>query len=326
MNRTEATLHDVAAKVGVSTRTVSRVVNGEDGFSAATEARVRSAIAELGYRPNLLARGLITKRSMTIALVGGNMTDPYFPELAEGAHQAAAQAGLTTVFAATGCDLDRQHQVLESLRSRAVDGIILFPADGPIEPVRRMVDEGLNVVAINPGEIDMAVSSISSNITAGARAAVQHLRSRGRQRIAFLANISRYSKRRETGYRAVIKPEAPRIVKADPTAEGGLTGTREILTRWPDVDGIFAYNDVMAVAALHALDTAGRRVPEDVAVVGFDNIGLSAHLKPPLTTVDLDQMTLGRLAVELLVEAIDDPDAGPRQVTHPARLEIRSSS
>ena len=326
MANSGSTLHDVAAKVGVSTRTVSRVVNREGGFSADTEARVRAAIDELGYRPNLLARGLITKRSMTIGLVGGALTDPFFPELAEGVHEAASAAGLTTLLAATDGSIDRQHRIVESLRSRAVDGIILFPAAGRIEPVRLLADDGLNVVAINPATTDPNVASISSNIVAGARAAVEHLRARGRRRIAFLGNGDPHSTRRETGYREAVAPNEARIVNAEPTADGGLIGTHEILARWPDVDGIFAHNDLMAMAALRALEAGGRTVPHDVAVVGFDNIGLSAHLRPPLTTVDLDQAQLGRLAVELLVDAIDDPGSPARQVTHPAHLEIRSSS
>ncbi len=326
MSRSESTLHDVAARVGVSTRTVSRVVNGEGGFSTATGARVKAAIDELGYRPNLLARSLITKRSMTIGLVGGSMTDPFFPELAEGVHEAASTVGLTTLFAATDDSVDRQHQVVESLRSRAVDGIILFPAGGLIEPIRILADDGLNVVAINPAETSVAVSSISSDITGGARTAIAHLRSRGRRRIAFLGSDSPYSTRREAGYREAAADDEPLVAKANPTADGGMIGAQEILDRWPRVDAIFAYNDLMAMAALRVLEAAGRSVPDDVAVVGFDNIGLSAHLKPPLTTVDLDQRNLGRLAVELLAEAIDTPERISRQVTHPARLVIRASS
>lgn len=326
MSRSESTLHDVAARVGVSTRTVSRVVNGEGGFSTATEARVRAAIDELGYRPNLLARSLITKRSMTIGLVGGAMTDPFFPELAEGVHEAASSLALTTLFAATDDRVDRQHQVVESLRSRAVDGIIVFPAGSLIEPIRRLVDDGLNVVAINPIETSDTVPSISSDITGGARTAIAHLQSRGRRRIAFLGSDSEHSIRRESGYREALGDDEPLVAKANPNADGGLIGAQEILDRWPDADAIFAYNDLMAMAALRVLEAAGRTVPDDVAVVGFDNIGLSAHLKPPLTTVDLDQRNLGRLAVELLVETIDAPEKSPRHVTHPARLVIRASS
>ena len=327
MTRSESTLHDVAARVGVSTRTVSRVVNGEGGFSAATEAKVRAAIAELGYRPNLVARSLITRRSMTIALVGGSMTDPFFPEVAAGVHELAWQSGLTTLFAATDDDPERQHQVIESLRSRAVDGIVLFPAHGRLEPIRRAVDDGLNVVVINPPATNDAINSVSSEITKGAQVAVEHLRSRGRRRIAFLGNGRSHSLQRERGYRLALgSNNEPLIVEAEPTAEGGAVGTRELLRRWPDLDAIFTYNDLMAVAALRELSATGRSVPGDVAVVGFDNIGLSAYVNPPLTTVDLDQVGLGRCAVELLLERFEDRDTRPRQINHPVRLEIRAST
>ncbi len=326
MATTKSTLHDVAARVGVSTRTVSRVVNGEGGFSAATEARVRAAISELGYRPDLVARSLVTRRTQTIGLVGGAMTDPFFPEVAEGVHEAASQRGLTMLFAATDDRIERQGEIIDSLRSRSVDGIILFPAEGGVEPLLPLVQQGLRLVAINPATTDDRINSISSAIEAGARTAVDHLRSGGCRRIVFIGNAGASSVRRELGYREAAGQAEPRIVEVEPTADGGRRGTQEALERWPDIDGIFAYNDLVAMAALRVLDEADRAVPDDIAVIGFDNIGLSAHLKPPLSTVDLDQGGLGRRAVELLTAAIEEPDGPARQLVHPTTLEVRSST
>ncbi len=322
----QPTLHDVARLVGVSTRTVSRVVNDEGGFSAATGARVRAAIEELDYRPNLLARGLITRRTMTIGLVGGSMTDPFFPELAEGVQRAAWDSNLITLFAATDDDHRRQQQVIDSLRSRAVDGIIVVPAQGAADAIQPAVDDGLNAVVINPAAASPLINSINSDIEAGARQAVEHLLSRGRRTVAFLGNARPSSIKRERGYRRAIGARPPLIVETVATAEGAVTGTAQILAQWPYVDAIFVYNDVMAMATLAALNSANRSVPDDVAVVGFDNIGLTAHLNPPLTTVDLHQEALGRAAVELLVSTIDDPQQPTRQISHPVELVVRSST
>jgi len=325
--RTETTLHDVAARVGVSTRTVSRVVNREGGFSNATEAKVRAAIDELGYRPNLLARGLITRQTKTIGLIGGSMLDPFFPELAEGVQQAGQALGLTMFFASSNDDFERQARSVESLVSRAVDGIIIFPVRGELEPLRWAIDSGVNLVAVNPRHNDPSVSSISSDITAGARLAVEHLKQRGRTRIAYLGNKSPSSSQREQGFRDSIGPNAePIIHKVNPTAEDAVRGALTLVERWPDIDSLFTYNDVMAMGAMRALASTNRSIPGDVAVVGFDNIGLSAHVNPSLTTIDLHQATVGRTAVGMLRDIIDSPEGPTRQVVQPVQLVVREST
>ncbi len=328
MTKPETTLHDVAAKVGVSTRTVSRVVNGEGGFSSATEAKVKSAIDELGYRPNLLARSLITKRTGTIGLIGGSMLDPFFPELAEGVQRAGRDRNLTLFFAASDDDPTQQQRALDSLIGRAVDGIIIFPVRADLDPIRNIVRQGVNVVAVNPPTQDSEISSISSDLLGGAMLAVEHLQRQGRQRIAFLGNQSPHSFNREHGYLQALKGPAgtshePLIHDVVPTAAGAVEGTKALLERWPDVDAIFTYNDVMAMAAIGQLQNSGYSVPDNVAVVGFDNIGLSGLTNPPLTTIDLKQMDVGRTAVEMLDAMINDDNHAVRQVLQPVELVVR---
>ena len=319
-----ATLHDVAARVGVSTRTVSRVVNGEGGFSDATEARVKAAIDELGYRPNLLARGLITKRTNTIGLVGGSMLDPFFPELAEGVEQAGQELGLTLFFAATSEDRERQERVLDSLVSRGVDGIIVFPVNGDPAPIRKL--RNVPVVVINPATQDPTISSVSSDIVGGAMLAVEHLQGQGRRQIVFLGNASPHSSQREQGYSHALRGESLRIHNIEPTAEAAMAGIDAMIERWPDVDALFTYNDVMAMAAIRRLQALGRTVPDDVAVVGFDNIGLSAYTNPPLTTIDLQQTTVGRTAVAMLNDLMNDPSQPVQHTLQGVELVVRESS
>ncbi|MEO0494045.1 MAG: LacI family DNA-binding transcriptional regulator [Actinomycetota bacterium] len=324
MAKRDATLHDVAALVGVSPRTVSRVVNGEGGFSAATEAKVRAAIEKLGYRPNLLARGLIRGRSGAIALVGPTMTDPFFPELAEGVQQAAREQKLTMFMASTDADLDHQRTVIETLHAYAIDGAIVFPVRESDTQLAQLAASGFRMITIDlPVAIENA-PNIRSDIEDGARQAVTHLVEQGRRRIAFVDGSHGPGGRRLFGFRGVVGAHAP-TSHAAPTAAGGMEAMRDLLERVPDLDGVFAYNDLMAIGALRVLAETGRRVPDDVAVVGFDDISFSAIINPALTTVRLDRARIGREAVAQVV-ALTEGEWVPPETWIPVELVVRESA
>lgn len=324
MSKRDATLHDVAKVVGVSPRTVSRVVNNEGGFSEKTEARVRQAIAELGYRPNLLARGLIRGRSATIALVGPTMTDPFFPELAEGVQRAAADHGLTLFMASSAADGEQQGAMLETLASYAIEGAIVFPIDETDDQLETLARSGLDLVTIDRARGVPGAPNIRSDIEAGARRAVQHLRDRGCGHIAFLDGSHTLNGRRRTGYQTVVGDDMT-TARVDNTAEGGMRAMARILDLAPDVDGVFAYNDLMAIGALRVLGERGIRVPDDVAVVGFDDISVSAMLYPALTTVRLDRARIGREAVDQIVALTNDEPVAPETLI-PVELVVRESA
>lgn len=324
MSKRDATLHDVARAVGVSPRTVSRVVNREGGFSANTEARVREAITALGYRPNLLARGLIQGRSGTLALIGPTMTDPFFPELAEGVQRAARAHGLTMFLASTDGDPEQQRDVLDRLQQYAVDGAIIFPVAETAGEVAALTDLGLRVVTIDLPSIRPDVPTVRSAIADGARQAVSHLRARDCKRIVFLNGNPNPGGRREQGYQAIVGDEAAVFV-ADATSEGGATAMRDALDRLPGLDGVFAYNDLMAIGALGVLAERGLAVPDDVAVVGFDDIAVSAVLHPSLTTVGLDLARIGTEAVNCVV-AMSNGEAPPAETVIPVELVVRDSA
>lgn len=326
MHRRETTLHDVARHVGVSPRTVSRVVNDEGGFSEATRHRVSAAIQELGYRPNLLARGLITRRSDTIGLVGTDMTDPFFPELADGVQRAANDVGLTMFFASTDGDVERQAAVLDKLRSHGVDGVILFPAPGSRDQVRAFARAGLSIVTVDDPMEGPHLAAVASDIEVGAALGVGHLVATGRSRIAMLA-IDAGHGRRLRGYRSALPDGSEPIIEyGEATSVGGAEAMARVLGRTPDVDAVFAFNDLMAIGALRVLHQQGRRVPDDVAVVGFDDIGLSSMVTPALTTVHLDRERVGREAVSCLRAMADDPDGTREPVILPVELVIREST
>lgn len=324
------TLHDVAARVGVSPRTVSRVVNDEGGFSPATRARVLDAVAELHYRPNVLARGLITRRTSTIALITPVISDPFFPEVAEGVQWAARDHGLTMFFATTDDDLGRQASVLASLEAHSVDGVIIFPSRESGDALLPFADRGLQMIVIDADIEHDNACVVSSDLRHGARLAVDHLVARGCREIAMIASqrAAPWPRSRQDGFRAGAAAHGvagDRIAHVSRTVDGGRLGLRRLIEQHPAIDGIFAYNDLMAIGALQELQRIGRSVPDDVAVIGCDDIHMGAVVTPALTTVRIDRETLGREAVRRLVE-LRDGVADHAEVVLPVSLTVRASA
>ena len=321
----KATLHDVAARVGVSPRTVSRVVNDEGGFSDETRARVVAAIDELGYRPNLVARSLVTSRSNTIALIVGDIADPFFPELAQGVQLAARNLSLTMYLAVTEGRADLEEELLGRMMSQAIDGAILFPAHASGDGPTRYAGEGLPIVTVDT-EIDHPnIGYVCSDLEHGVALAVDHLRSTGRTRLAMLANSTSLRHRREQAFRRVHEGGPALVVSANATYDGGYRAMRELIDRPDRPDGVFAYNDVMAIGAMSAIRDAGLSVPGDVAVIGCDDIEMGARVTPGLTTVRLDRELLGSEAVTRLME-LRRTGERPDPVTLPVSLVVRDSA
>jgi LacI family transcriptional regulator len=332
---TDSTLHDVAALAGVSPRTVSRVVNDEGGFGEATRLRVVEAIEKVGYRPNLLARALITRRTNTIGLVVPEMTDPFFAELAEGVQAAARIGGRTMFIASHGGDLAVMDEILATLSSFAVDGAIVFTPKGDRASVMSHAARGLRCVVIDMEVEGPNLGSIVSTIRRGAELAVEHLVAGERRNLAMITNAessaSLLPPRRESGFRtglhvAGLPFDERRIVRQPATIEGGRAGMETLLLTCPDVDGVLAYNDSMAIGALQALASAGRRVPEDVALIGFDDIAICSALVPALTTIRMDRTRIGREAVALLDRLASDPAGAHPPVLLDVELVVRDSA
>jgi LacI family transcriptional regulator len=304
-----ATLHDVAALAGVSTRTVSRVVNDEAGFGEATRLRVLDAIEKVGYRPNMLARALITRRTGTIGLVVPQMVDPFFAELVGGVQDAAKASGRTMLIATHDNDLAEFDSILETLSSFAVDGAIVYSPKGERAMLVKHAERGLPIVAFGMEISGANLGSVLWDVGRGAELAIEHLVQVGCTKVAMLSHTDAVNTqllpRRETAFRhslqtAGLEFSDARVVRRDPTIDGGRDAMQAILASGIPVDGVFAYNDAMAIGALQALAVAGLRVPDDVALVGFNDIAMCAALVPSLTSVRLDRVAVGREAVALL--------------------------
>jgi LacI family transcriptional regulator len=326
------TLHDIARHAGVSIRTVSRVVNERPGPAAATRARVLRSIEQLGYRPNLLARGLVTRQSFTIGLVATYLVDPFFSELTQGIQEACDRYGYLVLLTSSEGDPARQQHVLQSLVDRGCDGLVVFPVRGTQQQVRDVADRGTPVVTVDYAIDHPRVGSVESDTERGAHLAVEHLRSRQRTVLGMISSPSgrTVDEPRERGFRraiAYLTADVRRhVVWADETLEGGAAGIRDLLARFPRLNGVLAYNDIMAIGAMRELEDLGRRVPDDVAVIGVDDVAVSGLVRPALTTVRIDRQQMGSRAVDMVMQLRADPNGPPRRDTVGVTLVVRQSA
>ncbi|WP_234442335.1 LacI family DNA-binding transcriptional regulator [Streptomyces sp. NRRL S-1448] len=318
------TLEAVAAHAGVSRATVSRVVNGGAGVREAVQERVRQAVHELGYVPNSAARTLVTRRTGAVAVVIAEpearvFTDPFFGRQLRGISRelAAADTQLLLMFVEHRADYDR---IGRYLAGGHVDGALMFSLHRD-DPLPAMAERaGLpTVYGGRPGwaGADRAPRPlyVDTDNRDGARQAVRHLLDRGRRRIAVITGPLDQTSAldRLDGYREALgtsEPDPRLIADGGFTAEGGERAMATLLDAAPDLDAVFACSDLMANGALRTLRARGRRVPDDVAVVGYDDLEPAAWADPPLTTVRQDVEEMGRLMARLLLRLLDTRRAG----------------
>ncbi|MCR2783460.1 MULTISPECIES: substrate-binding domain-containing protein [unclassified Microbacterium] len=317
---------DVAARAGVSGQTVSRVVNASPRVDPVTRERVEQAMAELGYRPHRAARALRTGRTQTIGLVATTLATIGNSRMLQAVVEAAAGRG----YAVTVVTLDAASGIGDAfarLRDQGVDGaIVLNEATAVVRDATAPADLALVVVDSPP---DDRFAVVRTDHAAGARAATEHLLALGHATVWHLAGpeASFAAGERERGWRAALAGagrEVPPVVRGDWTAASGREAVAALGAPDAELTAIFAANDQMALGALRALADAGRRVPEEVSVVGFDDVADAADYRPPLTTVRQDFDELGAAAVAALVDAIEG--AGHASVLLPATLVPRAST
>ncbi|MCU1432416.1 MAG: LacI family transcriptional regulator [Actinotalea sp.] len=309
--RGRANLEQVAALAGVSRATVSRVVNGWTTVDPAMRERVERAIVELGYVPNQTARALVTRRTDAVALVASEpdprvFGDPFFSSIIRGASQELMAAGIQMMLlmAQSYPDLDR---IERYLRTAPVDGVLLISEHATHDPLpAAMTQAGVPlVIGGRPMQPELGVPYVDNDNVSGGRLAGQHLLSLGRKVIGTVAGPPDMTAGvdRLHGYRGALgwAYSDLRVEHGDFTQAGGEAAAARLLERVPDLDGLFAASDLMALGALRALRQAGRRVPEDVAVVGFDDIPLAESAEPPLTTLRQQTVLQGRAMARLLL-------------------------
>ncbi|MEO6207023.1 MAG: LacI family DNA-binding transcriptional regulator [Candidatus Limnocylindrales bacterium] len=329
-----STINDVARLADVSTMTVSRVVNNSDYVSAATRARVERAISELGYVPNALARQFRSKRTKTIALVMADITNPFFTTVARGVEDVAGKRGFGVLFCNTDESETREVDYVSMLVQRQVDGVLLVPATSSSRSLALLGAHRVPVVIVDRRVRSDRVDVVRGDSVAGARTLAQHLIQLGHRRIAILAGrkIVSTSVDRVTGFTRALSAagivQEPRLVRYGGYHQSeGYAMALEVLEERPGPTAIFAANNFIAVGAMRAIREAGLHAPDDLSIVGFDDLPPDWSMDPFLTVVAQPAYTFGQRAAELLLERIDGqaPD-GARELVLPGELIVRRSS
>ncbi len=326
------TLADVAARAGVSLMTVSRVVNDRPGVGSETRERVREAIDALGYRPNIVARGLKAASSRSIGLMVPDVTNPYFPELVRGAEDVAIEHGYTLLLTNVIEDANRETLALRTFEDHMVDGVIACSPRLDNEDLYPLLKRHRAVVLVNRRTDPKIAGSVRIDHELGARLLVRHLHQLGCRTFGFLTGPphSHAGRERMLGVdretrELGIEFSHARTVPCAPTVEGGVEAAGELFEREPGIDALMCFNDLVAAGAMQALKERGRRVPEDVAVVGYDDIVFARMFTPALTTIKAPTYELGQQAAGMLLDRMQGRGHGIDIVLQP-ELMVRDST
>lgn len=327
-----ATLADVARRAGVSPMTVSRVIRGAGPVSDEMRARVEQAIAEVGYVPNALARSLRARRTDTIALLLSDMTNPFFTTVAQGVETAANQAGLALLLANSQESEAEEQRLIETLVQRRVDGICFVPAGDGTATIRTALENDIPIVALDRRPRSRAADIVRSDSIGGSRQLGELVTSLGHRVTAILAGPVGVSTAddRVKGFRAAIEAcpgtRPPRVFRGQLTIAEGADMARAAMALRPRPTALFAANNFLAIGVLHALDELGVRVPEDVAVVSFDDLPTAMVVFPFLTVAAQPAFEMGRRSVELLMDRIAGRTTKAQEIVLPTELVVRRSS
>lgn len=335
MNR--VTIADVAREAGVSLMTVSRALNNKDGISHKTRAHVLEVIQRLGYRPSGVARSLVTRRTGTIGLIVPDVSNPYFSGIAHGVAEVANQNNLSVLLCDTEEESDQELEFLRVLEEKQVDGVIVAAPRHSGEKIVPQIARHQNVVVVNRVFSNFpdfnASGYVINDDCIGGRLATGHLLSRGHRRIGYLGGprSSYGSQRRLLGYKAVLEEAGipineKYIVYCHPTVKGGLEAILELLKVDPKISAVFCFNDMVAIGALQATTQLGLKVPDDLAIVGYDDIPMASWVTPALTTLRAPFEEMGRLATRLLIDRFQDCTQGCGNIELQPELIVRASA
>ena len=313
MVKKRVTIKDVAVEAGVSRQTVSRAINNQGEISPTTKERVLQAIEKLGYQPNRLAQGMVTQRTKTVALLVSDIANPFFPEVARGVQDCAREQGYNVFLCNTDGTAEEELETMQLLASQRVDGMISFASKISDADLQHFAHYYHPIVIINRVIEHPHINLLLVDNGLGAQQATAHLVEAGHKKIGMLTNESHSLSKtvRVQGFQDYLtkqKLSSNMIVQDNPTIDGGQAGCMHLLERWPDITAVFAYNDLMAIGALQACRVLEKRVPEDIAIIGFDDIQLASVVTPSLSSVHVNKYSIGQMAMQRIFTMLDSPE------------------
>lgn len=327
------TMRQVAERAGVSPTTVSHVINQTRFVSAATQQRVLVAMKELGYRPNILARSLRRGETHTLGLILPDSANPFFAEIGRKIEEAAFKENYSVILCNTEGDTAKELWYVDVLGKKQVDGIIFVGTGDQADSLLLLFDQEIPLVLVDRDLPEVEVDAVLTDNLLGGQQATSHLIDLGHRRIGCITGPSHLtpSAQRVTGYRHALEDaglpvDEGLIKRGDFHPESGHTAALSLIALANAPTAIFVCNDLMAIGVLFAAAEVGRRVPEDLSVVGFDDIELASYTIPSLTTISQPKSQIGRTAVKLLIERIADKSRPVQRVLLSTSLIQRRSS
>lgn len=326
-------MKQVAEKARVSTTTVSHVINNTRVVSEDARERVLAVIQELRYIPSAVARSLKNDRTHTLGMMIPNNSNPYFAEIIQSLEDACFELGYNIILCNSYDDPKKQAAYIRVLMEKRIDGLILVSSGSDEELTRLLADEGIPKVLVDRELDGVAADFIEADHEDGGYQATEYLISLGHRDIACVAGPENIlaSAARIRGYQRALseaglpfKPEY--LIHADFTSQGGFNAFQHLLALPVRPSAIFASNDLMAIGGICAANQAGIRIPDDLSVLGYDDIALASFSTPPLTTIAQPKQAIGRLTAEVLIDRIKNPDASLRRELIKSKLVVRSST
>jgi len=328
-------IRDVAKRAGVSIATVSRAVNGISTVDPELARKVWQAIEEVGYLPNTQARALVSGRSRMLGLIVSEITNPFFPELVQEFENLAVAQGYEVLIGSTNYSPERTESLIRRMLQRSVDGVAVMTFGIEEDLVQKLVEREFPLVFVDAGPNLPNIRVLKVNYGEGIRQAVQHLAALGHRSMAFISGPLRLRSavaRRDAYLKSMgelglaVPPE--HMVEGDHTMEGGMTAMEQLIALKELPTAVLCSNDMTAIGVLHALYRTTHKVPEEISVVGFDDIHLAQFMLPPLTTVQMSCKDLAAAAVEALRAGVerDHPKAAKKEWQISTRLVVRQST
>ena len=330
------TIRDVAERAGVSVATVSHVINGTRHVAPETAERVQRAMEELDYHPNAVARSLRTRKTQVIGVVVSDITNPFFATLVRGAEDAALEAGYSIVVCNSDETIEKENRYVQVLRRRRVDGMLLAPVGGGENPaIQKLARQNVPFVCVDRRAAGVEADAVLSDNVGGAYTATRHLIERGHERIGIVLGIpgATTTEERYLGYRRALEEAGIPVFEGlvaygGYRVEGGREATAKLLAVDPPPTAIFSTNNLMTVGVLQELFHRKVVIPQEMAVVGFDDLEWAELVQPPLTAVVQEPYEIGRQAVRLVLAQLDKQDRRKeaREIRIPVKLRIRGTT